>query len=225
MVSQCMRFTSVSASVKTAFAFSLVWCHNACVSHACLHLLGRLSRFFFRIPSKCMRFTCVCASVKTAFAFSLVWRQRTCVSQASLHIFRRLLRCSSFRVTMHSFHTRVCIGKTTSAFSLIWHYNACVSHARLHRFSRLSSYCVTNTCVSHACLRRLNFFFVFLCMASKNMCFPCVFASVKTGFAFSLVLRHSSCISNACLHRLRQLLRFPSYGVIMHTFHTLVFIF
>ena len=54
-------------------------------------------------------------------------------------------------------------------------------------------------------------FFVFHCMASKHMCFTCVFASVKTGFAFSLVLSHSSCISNACLHRLRRLLRFPSY--------------
>ena len=68
MALQCMRFTaclyllrrllrfssygvkmyafhSVSVSVKTAFAFSLVLRHSSCVSNACLHPLRRLLRF------------------------------------------------------------------------------------------------------------------------------------------------------------------------------------
>ena len=92
-----MRFKCVSASVKTAFAFSFVWRYNVCVSHACVHWLRRLLRFpwymymymcftrvfasiktafafFFGIASQCMRFKYVFASVKTTFAFSFVWR-------------------------------------------------------------------------------------------------------------------------------------------------------
>ena len=68
MALQCKRFERVSASVKTTFAFSLVWRNNACVSHACLHRL-RLPCVFFGIASQIMRFKCVSASVKTAFPF------------------------------------------------------------------------------------------------------------------------------------------------------------
>ena len=130
---QYIRITRVSASVKTAFAFPFVWCHNTCVSLACLYLLRRLLRFssygvkvhvfhthlcigldgfcvFFGIASQCMRFKCVSALVKTAFAFSFVWHYNVCVSHACLHRLRRLLRFSSYRVTMHAFHTHVCIG-------------------------------------------------------------------------------------------------------------------
>ena len=45
MVSQCMRFTRLFASITTSFAFPFLWGHNACVSHACRHLLRRISRF------------------------------------------------------------------------------------------------------------------------------------------------------------------------------------
>ena len=130
MALQCMCFTRVSASVKTIFAFSLVWGHNACVSHACLHLLRRLLRFssyrvtmhvfhmrvcicdffvFIGMALQCMCFTRVSASVKTIFAFSLEWRQSTCVSHASLHLLRRLSLLPWYWFTMHAFHTLVCI--------------------------------------------------------------------------------------------------------------------
>ena len=91
MATQCMCFTRVFATVKTAFAFSLVLNHNACVSNACLHRLRRLL-VFLSIALQCMRFTRVFASVKTAFAFSFVWRYNVCVSHACLHLIRRLLR-------------------------------------------------------------------------------------------------------------------------------------
>ena len=122
-------------SVKMAFAFSFVWCHNAGVAHACLHLLRRLLRFlgielqrmrftrmhcvciglddicvFLRMASKYMCFTRIFASVKTAFAFSVVLHHNTCVSNACLLRLRLLLRFSSYRVSMHAFHTHVCIG-------------------------------------------------------------------------------------------------------------------
>ena len=78
MVSQCMRFTRLFASISTAFAFSLVWCHNACVSNAqrcvsnaCLHRLLRFLRFL-RMALQSFRFTRASTSVKTAFAFSFV---------------------------------------------------------------------------------------------------------------------------------------------------------
>ena len=102
-------FTRVSASVKTAFAFSLVWCHNACV-----HTLACIYYDVFRVPlfmgSQCMRFTRLSASIKTDFAFSLVLCHIACVSHDCRHQLRRLLRFSSYCVTMHAFHTRVCIG-------------------------------------------------------------------------------------------------------------------
>ena len=87
-----MRFTCLSASITKAFAFSLVGGHNACVSHACLHLLGRLLRGFF-IVLQCMRFTLVSAPVKTAFAIFFVSRYNG----------------PWYGVTMHAFHTRLCI--------------------------------------------------------------------------------------------------------------------
>ena len=60
---------------------------------------------------------------------------------------------------------------------------------------------------------------------SLVMRFKCVSASVKTAFAFSFVWRYNICVSQACLHRLRRLLRFSSYRVAMHALHTLVCIF
>ena len=85
MASKCMRFTRVSVSVKTTSVFSVVRRNNA-------------------------RFTRVSASLKTAFAFSLVLLHNVCVPHACLHRLRRLLRSSSYRVTMHAFNTRVCVG-------------------------------------------------------------------------------------------------------------------
>ena len=56
-----------------------------------------------------MCFTHVFASVKTAFEFSFVWRYIVCVSHACLRRLRRLLRFPWYGVTMHAFHTLVCI--------------------------------------------------------------------------------------------------------------------
>ena len=82
---QCIRFTRMSASVKTISTFSLVWCHNASVSHDCLHLLGRLSRYpWYGV---------------TMHAF-----QTRC-----LHLLRLFLPFPGNGVKMHAFHTRVCI--------------------------------------------------------------------------------------------------------------------
>ena len=80
-----MRFTRVCASIKRAFEFSLVLHHNACVSHAFLH------------------------SITTSFAFFFVLRYTACVSHDWPHVIRRVLRFYSYRVTMHAFHTLVCI--------------------------------------------------------------------------------------------------------------------
>ena len=205
MGSQCMRITRLSASIKTAFAFSFVSRYNVCVSHACLHRFRRLLRFpwycvtmhafhtyvciyldgfcvFLRIALQCMHFTRLSASVKTAFAFFLVWYIGTCNSHASLHRSKRLLHFLWYCVTMHTFHMRVCFG--------------------------------------------LDGFCVFLRMALLQ-CMPYtrVSASVKTAFAFSLAWCHNACVSHACLHLLRQLSRFPLYGVTMHVFYTLVCIY
>ena len=62
-----MRFTRVSASVKTTSAFYLVLRQT--------RLIIGLDGFcvFFGIASQCMRFKCVSTS-KTAFSFSFVWR-------------------------------------------------------------------------------------------------------------------------------------------------------
>ena len=107
MALQCMRFTRVSASVKTAFAF-------------------------FGIASQCMRFPRVSArlrrllrslsygvtiyvfhtfsaSVKTTSAFSVVWRYNACVLHGCLHLLRQFLSFSFYRVTMYAFHMRVCL--------------------------------------------------------------------------------------------------------------------
>ena len=120
---QCMRFTRVSASIKTAFAFSLVGGHNACLSASvkttsAFSLVWRQTRLiigldgfcvFFGIASQCTRFKCVSAS-KTAFSFSFVWRYNICVSHACLHRLRLFLRFPSYGDKMYAFHTRVCIG-------------------------------------------------------------------------------------------------------------------
>ena len=103
-----MLFTRFSASITTAFAFSLLLGHNACVLNACRHLLIRFSRFF-GIALQCMRLTRVSASVKTVCAFSLVLRQSKCVLHESLHRLRRLLRFPWYGVKKHVFQTRLCI--------------------------------------------------------------------------------------------------------------------
>ena len=197
MTSKNMCFTRVFASVKTAFAFYLVWRQRTCVSHTSLHRLRQLSCFpwygatihafhthvciglddfcvFRRIALQCMRFTRMPASMKTAFVFSLVWRYNACVSHASMHRLIRVLRL--LRVALQCMHfTRVSASvKTAFAFLLVWFQNACVSHARLR---------------------------------------------------FALVLRHYACVSHACLYRLRRLLHFPWSGVTMHAFHSLVCIY
>ena len=134
MGSQCMRFILVSASVKTAFAFSLVWrqrmyfkClfasvkkafafslvlrHHACVSNACLHRLRRLLRFLGMV-SQCMRFTHLFSSFTTTFAFSLYGVTCMCLTRLSASIRQSILGFAFFFVSL---------------------YNACVSHACLHR--------------------------------------------------------------------------------------------
>ena len=174
-----------------------------------------------------MCFTRVSASVKMTFAFSYVHVlcHNSCVSHACLHRLKRLLRFSSNRFTMHSFHTRFCIGlngflvflgmvsqcmlftrfsasiTTSFAFSLLWGHNACVSNACRHLLRRLC---------------------VFLRIALQCMRLTRVSTSVKTVCAFYLVWRQSKCVSQASLHRF---LRFPWYGVKKHVFHTHLYIY
>ena len=62
------------------------------------------------IATKHMCFTGVFASVKTAFAFFSVLHYNASVSHGCLHRLRRFLRFPWYGVTMHPFHTRVCIG-------------------------------------------------------------------------------------------------------------------
>ena len=131
MGSQFMRFTRLSAYIKTAFAFFCELCYNACVSHACLHQLRRLLRFswycvtmhafqtldciglngycvFLGMASKYMCFLRVFASVQTAFAvfFGYCVRMHTfkCVTaKTAFCVFLRMaLQCTRF--------LRVCIG-------------------------------------------------------------------------------------------------------------------
>ena len=87
-----MRFTRMSALVKTTSAFSLVWRYIVCVSHACLQ------------------------RIKTAFAFFFVWRYNACVSHACLCRLKRLLRFPWCGVAIHAFHTLVCMA-TAFVFS------------------------------------------------------------------------------------------------------------
>ena len=143
-------FTRVSASIKTAFAFSLVWGHNACVSHASLYLFT--SFFVSRYNA------CVSASVKTTSAFSLVWRYNACVSHACLHCLKRLLRFPWYVVKVYVFHTRLCIYLYGFRVFLGMAYNACVSHPLLYLLRRLLRCLVLhhNVCVSIACLHRLR---------------------------------------------------------------------
>ena len=108
--------------------------------------------------------------------------------------------------------------KTTSAFSL--GYNACVSHACLHWLKRLFRflwYCIT----MHAFQMRV-FILRQLRIALQCMRFTRLSASIKTAFAFSMLWGHNACVSHACLHLLRQLLRCFWYRVTMHAFHRCV---
>ena len=177
---QCMRLTRLAASNTTAFA---------CVC----------------MGSQCMRFTRLSASIKTAFAFFFVSHYNACVSHACLHRLRRLLRFLWYGVTMHAFHTRVCIGlKRLLRFP--W------NGVTMHTFHTL-------VCIYY------DDFCVFLRIALQCIRFTRVSASFKTAFTFSLVWRQSTCVSHACLHLLRRPLRFSSYRIAMHAFHTLVCIY
>ena len=198
------------------------------------------------MASKYKCFTRVSASIETAFAFSLIWGHNACVSNSSLHLLRRLLRFTLYCVTMHAFHTRDCIGldnycvflgmalqclrftrvsasgKRALGFSFIWCHML---------FTRLSYIYYDDFCVllgmTLQCMRfkRVSAsvqtaFFVFLGMGSQFMRFTRVSASFMTTSTFSLVWLHSTCVSHVSLYRLRRLLRFRWYGVIMNAFHT-----
>ena len=170
-VSQYMRFTRLSASIATAFAFSSyrVTIH-AFHTHVCIGQDG--FSVFLRMVSQYMRFTCVFALVKT-FAFSFVWRYNVCVSHACLHRLRRLLRSPSYRVTMHAFHTRVYIGVDVFYVFL----RMALQCMRLtFMFASVKTTFAFFFLVSHACLHRLDGFCVFLRMALRCMRFTCVFA-------------------------------------------------
>ena len=158
---------------------------------------------------QCIRFTRVSASVKTAFAFSFALRYNEYVSHASLHQIRRLLRFSSCHVTMHAFHTRVCIG-LEGIYVFLGMGSQCMrfmrlsaSYTKAFAFSLVGGH---NACVSHACLHLLGrLFAVFFCIVLQCMRFTRVSASVKAAFAFFF----NACDSHACLHLIRRLLRFP----------------
>ena len=136
---QSTCFTRVSASLKTSFAFSLVWGHNACVSHAFLHRSRRLLR----------------VTIHAIYTLVCIYCDGFCVFlRIALHCMRftRLAACnqtgfvfSSYRVTIHAFHTHVCIGQDGFSLSFVWCRNTCVSHACLHwlRLLRFPSYGVT----------------------------------------------------------------------------------
>ena len=150
-----------------------------------------------------MFFTRVSESIKTAFAFSLVWDHNACVSHASLHLLRRFLRFSSYRVTMYAFHTRLHRLKKLLRFF--------VSCYTMHAFH-------TRVCIGQ------DGFCVFLGVLSRYMRFTRLSVCMATAFVFSFVSRYNACISNACLHRLTRLLRFPWYGVTIYSIHTRVYI-
>ena len=198
MGSQCIRFTRLSASVKTTLAFLSVLRYNACVSnawlllrfpwygvkgyafHTCLCIGSDSFCVLFGIASQCMRFKCVSASsVKTAFVFSFVSRYNLCVSHACL--------------------TRVV--KTAFSFSLVWCHNlfhalVCIFYDGVYGFLRITLQCRGFTQVS---------------------------ASVKTTSAFCMVWRYNACVSHACLHLfMTAFCVFSSYCVTMQAFYTLV---
>ena len=147
-----------------------------------------------------MHFTRLSASVKTAFSFFLGMVSK----YASLHLLRRLSRFPWYWVTMHAFHTHVCIGQDRFCVFLSIHafhtlvcircdgfcvffvliYTACVSASvkTTFAFFFVSHY---NVCVSHACLRSITTSFALQCRR-----FTHVYASVKTTFAIFFVSRY-----------------------------------
>ena len=169
------------------------------------------------MASQCMRFTRVSASGKRALAFSFVWRHNTRVSPTCLHLLRRLTRFPLYWVTMHAFHTRVCID----------FYGFCVflgMASQCMRFTRTSAsirwlprfpwYGITMHAFHTGVRIGQDGFCVFFGMGSQFS------ASFKTTSMFSLVWLQSICVSHVSLYRLRRLLRFPWYGVRMNAFHT-----
>ena len=199
-----MRFTRVSTSVKTAFAFSSVWRHSTCVSHASLHRSLR--------HNPCVSIACL-LRLRRLLRFSTygvtMYAFHTC-----LHRLRRLCvyhGMVSQCMRSHAFSASV---KTTSAFSLVSRYIVCVSHACRHRMKRLLRFSLVwchNAWVSNACLHRIMRFLRFL----QCIRFTRVSASVKTDFAFGVTMY----AFHPCLHRLRR------HGVTMHAFHKLVGIY
>ena len=159
-----MCFIRVSASIKTAFAFSLIWREkNMCFIRVSSSIKMKASKymyftpvfasvqtafaFCFGIASECMRFKCVSASIKTAFTFFFYMGPNACVLHGCLHLLRRvrLLRFSSYRVLLflwhgvkvYVFHMRLCIGSDSFCVFFVSRYNAGVSHACLPRLRRL----------------------------------------------------------------------------------------
>ena len=119
--------TRVSASLKTFYAFSSVWDHNACISHVYLYRLRRLTR----LTTYCVT-QCVCFSRFSALAF--------------LYRLRHLTRFPLCGITMHVFYWRFCIDLDVFRVFLGWGHNACISHVYLYllrRLTRFPSYCET----------------------------------------------------------------------------------
>ena len=236
MGSQCILFTRVSASVKTTSAFSLVWRHNVCVSHACLRRLRRL----LRIPWYGV----------TMHAFHTV-----------VYRLRWLLRFAWYLVTMHAFHTRVCIYqdgfwvflgmasqgmrftrvsalvKTTCVFLgmvLQWMRFICVSASvktafafpwygvTMHAFQ-------TRVCMGSDVLITMHAFHtgfcvdqdgfgVFLCMVSQ--CMRHTRLHLSDGFRVFLGMG-SQCMRFTCVSAsVTTTSAFPWYGVTMNAFQT-----
>ena len=118
------------------------------------------------------------------------------VSYACLHWLRWLLRFSLHGVTMHAFHTRVCIGyKTTFAFSFVWH----LQYIRITRVSASVKTAFVIFGIVSQCMRfprvsaRLRRLLRFLSYGVTIYAFHTFSASVKTTSAFSLVWRYNAC--------------------------------
>ena len=144
----------VSASVKTAFAFSFVWRYNACVSHACLRRFLRV--FFVSRYNACVSHAC--RRIKRLLRFPLYG--------VTMHAFHTLFwihatdfAFSSYRVTMHAFHTHICIGQDGFCVfpCMVSQYMRFTRLSRrLKRLLRFHWYGVKSTCVSHASYHRFR---------------------------------------------------------------------
>ena len=160
-----MCFTRVSASIKTDFAFSLVW------------------------RKKNMCFICVSASIKTTFAFFLVWGHNACVLHACLHQLRRLLRFPWYCVTMHAFQTldRIELNGYCVFLGMASKYMCFLPVFASVQTAFAAFVGIASECMPFKCVTAKTAFCVFLRMALQCTRFLRVSASVKTVFTFSLV--------------------------------------